>query len=1301
MPLPSPDHAIWHDDPSSLSAVIAMANHAIADGRFEVALRYADRAWRLSPQTPLVCEILIALLLREGNSGRALQVFHRLEQRQVNADLGALHVDALRLSGQWDEAGAALGRYLGRFAVEPHGKLADAANALVAERPQTGWIGVAPDMTLTGHIPAPAHADSIVLDLRDPFGKRETISIPAADEGQIGNKLSEVRAVNGLRVNILGTDIRLIGEIVGFPEDFGLSGVAGLKPASVAGAISLGWMPPSTPPALLLAKKTGHQPVALAADATAPGHWRFELPFGTLDRLTGSVFDLRVSLPDGRIAPLPGSPVSLSAAKPYRAPKRRTKQRDAEAIGTAIVIPVYRGAEETRACIESVLASVPPDAPVILVNDASPDSAVAVLLHDYARNPRVTLITNAHNLGFPGAANRGMAAEPGHDVILLNSDTVVFPGWYERLMAHAAAHPDIATVTPLTNAGSIASYPGGEESACTLDEAQRRDAAAAQANAGLHVEAPTGVGFCMFVRRACLNEVGAFDEQLFGRGYGEENDLCMRASAHGWKHVIAGDVYVLHRNGTSFGATRNGWMARNEAVLDQRHPTYKALVETFHEAQPLGPLRRRIDMALLRDDTRPVALLVSLALAGGVEKHVEGRIAALEHQGYRPILLRPGKESKGARLTVPEMPEFQDLLFGNENDLAEFSAAVRALPVGLVELHHFLGLDAAFIDACLALDAPTDIFIHDYSWYCPRLSLLGAGGVYCGEPGAAGCQSCITQNGSELHDRLHPDALTARSQGWLGQARTLFVPCEDVARRYARMFPGMDFRRARWEDAPLTPRPIAYPVPHRVAIIGAIGEQKGRAVLLACARHAALHNLALEFVLIGFADEEDALLRTGKVFITGRYDEAELPELLAREAPAAIFLPSVTPETWSYSLSHALTTGLPIVAFDIGAIAERLGRAAQPCRLLSLETGAAQINEVLTDLSSTDAPSAKPPVVAAPAPADGAQFSLTLHGHRGSLMRDPGKSLTSTAEFLTLARGLYHFSVMPGGATSAQSTELLPALQIVIAPGQNRGDVDYISAPGSEHQWLRGSQDSVILKVNSESVKMVVLSLTAPGLAPLHIDVRKLDGEQGASAFANAAPQPLQPIVVPGQPPVTTPGAALLRSQIVAHVEYMGDVIGVDQAWVGAPDGEKAIECLSITPLTNIAPAGIEYKALSATGAETPWTDQGRPCGSRGRATPLLGFAIRQRTDAMARFQCEYSAKFASGRIVGPMRDGQMCVSPLVNDRLAGVWVNIVDHAAQPERIVMNIDTIRGDMRTLANSAPTGPRFSPFRETAA
>lgn len=1256
----------WHKDPSSLSAVMEVAHQAISCGRLGEALRHADRAWRLSPQSPFVCQMLMTLHMQAGRPDLALRAFDALERRHVEADVAALHVDALRLSGKVDDAVAALGDYLGLFAVEGGGALARAASALVALLPGRGWVGISPDFNLIG---------------------------------QPGAIFSASTPEHGLVVRAEGCEEPLIGERVSFPAHFGLTGSVKLHATSVGGTLRLGWMPPAMAPRLYEENRGKYKPVALTQDESAPGSWRFEIQLGALGRYTRQEISLAVLLPDGRMAPLPGSPLSLASVRPYRAVKKPLP-RSVRAEGVAIVIPVYRGEADTRACVMSVLETVPEGTSIVLVNDASPEPGVTDFMAACKRDPRLVVIENERNLGFPGAANRGMAAVPGQDVVLLNSDTVVFPGWLERLRAHADADASIATITPLSNAGSIASYPGGTEGTCTEETARLRDEVAAAANAGRHVDAPTGVGFCMFVRRACLNQVGAFDEQLFGRGYGEENDLCMRASTHGWRHVIAGDVYVLHRNGTSFGASRNGWMARNEIVLDQRHPDYKAQVDAFHKAQPLGNLRREIDIALLREDARPVALLLSLALAGGVERHVDARIEALERQGYRAMLVQPQADHSHVKITLPGAPGFQDLLFRVDDGIAAFLALLASLPVEKVELHHFLGLDAPFVDACLALDAPADIYIHDYSWYCPRLSLLSAKGGYCGEPGLAACKSCIAETASELHDDLGPEALRERSARWLGQARHVHVPCNDVRQRYARAFPGVNFEIALWQEKAPPAVAIADPVPHRIAIIGAIGEQKGRSVLLGCARNAALHNLALEFTLIGFSDEEEALLQSGKVFITGRYDEAELPELLQREAPSAIFLPSVTPETWSYSLSHAMATGLPIVAFDLGAIAERLKAGAYPHRLLPPHATPTQINAALMELHRegtepeiSDAPQAPINEVVSQSP-------LATQESEGSIMPEAGNALMSTAEFLTLARGLYHFSVMPTGQRAAGGVPMLPALQILGAPGQNSKDIEVVSAPGAEQQWLRSGEDSLILKVNSDSAKVVVMSLTAAGLTPLHIDVRKLDGEQGAYAFAEAHSLAPQAHAVAGQPPVAAPDASLLRAQIVAHVECVGDVIGMDQAWVGAADASRAIECLTITPMTNIAPAMIEYKVLSATGAETPWTDQGRPCGSRGRATPLLGVAIRQKHDAARRFVCEYTARFASGRVVGPLHDGAMCVSPLANDRLVGLWMHIVDHVA-PKSFVPQQGAQAHRQEAPARAQALGPRFSAFREVSA
>ena len=125
-----------------------------------------------------------------------------------------------------------------------------------------------------------------------------------------------------------------------------------------------------------------------------------------------------------------------------------------------IVVPVCSGLQETLDCLHSVLVTMPRDiATLTIVDDASPDPSLCKVLERLAREPCVTVLRNSVNLGFPGAANRGMRLHLGHDVVLLNADTEVFGGWLERLQSAAYSANDIGTVTPLGEAASIASYP--------------------------------------------------------------------------------------------------------------------------------------------------------------------------------------------------------------------------------------------------------------------------------------------------------------------------------------------------------------------------------------------------------------------------------------------------------------------------------------------------------------------------------------------------------------------------------------------------------------------------------------------------------------------------------------------------------------------------------------------------------------------------------------------------------------------------------------------------------------------------
>ena len=110
------------------------------------------------------------------------------------------------------------------------------------------------------------------------------------------------------------------------------------------------------------------------------------------------------------------------------------------------------------------------------------------------------------------------------------------------------------------------------------------------------------------MRRACLNGVGAFDAERFGRGYGEENDFCLRASAAGWRHVAATDLFVWHRGGGSFGDERETLIATAQATLGELHSGYGELVRNFIRRDPLQPVRAALDAARVRADPRPKVL---------------------------------------------------------------------------------------------------------------------------------------------------------------------------------------------------------------------------------------------------------------------------------------------------------------------------------------------------------------------------------------------------------------------------------------------------------------------------------------------------------------------------------------------------------------------------------------------------------------------------------------------------------------------------------------------------------------------
>ena len=267
----------------------------------------------------------------------------------------------------------------------------------------------------------------------------------------------------------------------------------------------------------------------------------------------------------------------------------------------AVIIPAYNAAAELDHCLQTVRATVPAETEVLLIDDASPDPAVARLIRGWRNKggPNWRFLANPDNLGFVATANRGMRLCAG-DVVLLNADTEVTPGWLEGLARCLASDGAIASATPWTNNGEIASLPRF----CVANPAPPdRDAVAGVISAAGppgYPELPTAVGFCMAIARRAIDRIGLFDETLFGRGYGEENDWSMRASAAGMHNVLCDDVYVVHLGGRSFSPLGLNPDEGSMQRLLSRHPAYLQRVQAFIAEDPLAARRGAILDAIER-----------------------------------------------------------------------------------------------------------------------------------------------------------------------------------------------------------------------------------------------------------------------------------------------------------------------------------------------------------------------------------------------------------------------------------------------------------------------------------------------------------------------------------------------------------------------------------------------------------------------------------------------------------------------------------------------------------------------------
>ena len=614
---------------------------------------------------------------------------------------------------------------------------------------------------------------------------------------------------------------------------------------------------------------------------------------------------------------------------------------------TAIIIPAYNAPEELSACIATVLHNTWGPFRLILIDDASPDPKVAEILRAYAETPGVEVHCNPENLGFTRTINRGIELAGRADVVFLNSDTEVPPNWLRNLRLAAYARARVGSVSPFSNNAGAFSAPVMGESNPLPDwlDFDALGRVATQGSLRLYPEVPTNHGFCMYVRRDCLDEMGGLDAEAFPRGYGEENEFCMRAGRAGWIHLLDDATLVYHVRSASFGDAKTDLLKAGRELVDARYPEYESAISAFSKDAAIRRARQRLGEAIAASRSDPAGVLprvlyVVSTRTGGTPQTNQDLMSALSGD-VETLLLRC--DSQTITLQLFREGQYEDLethrlsekLQAFPHRSAEYDSVVRGwlihYAIELVHIRHIGWHGLGLVETAKTLELPVVFSFHDFYTVCPTVKLLDDELRFCGGRCTASAGECR----HELWPATDfPPLKNAAIHDWQAGFAAMLRLCDAfvtttrstretmvgiypfLAERPFEVIPhGRDL-----QDVENLAAPRAEGEPLRLLVPGNITIAKGGGILQRMAE--AAPRSVLEIHVLGPIVNPTGL--RPHVVSHGAYRREEFQTKVAQIRPhmGAVF--SIWPETYCHTLTEMWSCGLPVAGLDRGAVGDRI-----------------------------------------------------------------------------------------------------------------------------------------------------------------------------------------------------------------------------------------------------------------------------------------------------------------------------------------------------------------------------------------
>jgi GT2 family glycosyltransferase/glycosyltransferase involved in cell wall biosynthesis len=620
---------------------------------------------------------------------------------------------------------------------------------------------------------------------------------------------------------------------------------------------------------------------------------------------------------------------------------------DVRTINTTIIIPVYNAINEVIECIDSVLLNTELDSSteVLVLNDGSPDKIVKKELSRYKNISGLTVKNALINIGYTKNVNKGLKYAKNRDVVLLNSDTIVTPNWLRNLKNAAYSAPTIGTVTAVSNNAGAFSVPKSGTNilpeGLTVKQVGRAVSTKVPAN---YVNVPTGNGFCLYIKRALIQSIGIFDKQSFPKGYGEENDFCMRALSKGWHNIVDPSTYIYHVRSASFKDSKAALIKSGVAEVKRKFPEYEGAIKNIAQNPYFKEARNTTSQLFANlkntaDIVKPKIMFVISTRTGGTPQTNMDLMLGIKDV-YDTYVLASNTRTIEVMQVVNneyktiEKVELKEIVKFATHKSLEYDNVIKDIlvrySIELLHIRHIAWHSLNLPNLAKSLSIPVVNSFHDFYAVCPTVNLIdkfgaldltgvksnGANPLWRDETVYDMNDSAISRWQTRMHDAFSScDAYVTTCES----AKEILMNNNIVHTSKETDFHVISHGR-NFETFVSNANNVISKARLKVLLPGNISASKGKTLILDIVKLDVKKEI--EFHVLGACDEE-----LDKIVINhGRYQREEFQTKVNDIAPdvAAVF--SIWPETYCHTLTESWASGIPVLGVAFGAVQERINK---------------------------------------------------------------------------------------------------------------------------------------------------------------------------------------------------------------------------------------------------------------------------------------------------------------------------------------------------------------------------------------